>query len=189
MGVLYDAKSKVVSFVSDIRFYWLGFVLFGNTSYQVKGEDMREILNTIEPGDVLLRRYSHYLGSVLIKGYYSHAALYVGDNSIVHMLGHGIEKEDILTFMRCDGICVLRPTDPSLIEPAIAKANKYLEYEIQYDYSFDTNNAKRLYCTEFADNVYDYPVRTYLGEKRKVLPDNFLEVDFFQEVYRTKVKK
>lgn len=189
MGFFYEVKSKVVSFVADIRFYFLGFVLFGNSSYKVKGDQMRQILNNIERGDVLLRRYSNYLGSVVIPGYFSHAALYVGDNSVLHMLGNGIVKEDILTFMRCDDICILRPVDPNLVDTAVEKAYEFLEKGVQYDYNFDTNNPDRFYCTEFTDNVYNYPVKKILDRNKKILPDDFLNSFAFYEVYRTANKK
>ena len=104
----YAIKSKLLSFFSDIRIYPGGIVFAGDSSYKVKGPDMRQVLDRVLPGDILLRRYSHYLGSVLIKGHFSHAGIYVGNNKVVHMLGSGITEEDILTFLRCDDICIMR---------------------------------------------------------------------------------
>jgi hypothetical protein len=66
--MLYEVKSKVLKFLSDIRLYPLGIVLYGQTGYKVKGDHTRQILNTIEPGDVLLTRYDHYLG-YFVKGF------------------------------------------------------------------------------------------------------------------------
>jgi hypothetical protein len=182
MSFMYKAKSSVLSFFSDIRFYWLGFVLFGDSHYKVKGPDMRAVLNRLQAGDVLLRRYSHYLGSVLISGHFSHAAIYVGDNKVIHMLGDGVVEEDILTFMRCDDIAVLRCKYPNVIEYAINSARAYKKLGVEYDYDFDAS-PKRFYCTEFVDNCYDYPVKKETKGKI-ILPDDFLRCSFFRVVFK-----
>jgi len=175
MSLFYKIKSKVLSFLSDIRFYPGGFILFGSSSYGIKGSETREIINELLPGDILLRRYAHYLGSRLIPGYFSHAAVYVGHNNVIHMLGEGINKEDILTFLRCDDICILRPRDMFKAEQAIIKAENHLKMGIEYDYEFDHDSAKRFYCTEFVDNCYDYVVKKMV-KKDMIMPDDFLQL-------------
>lgn len=182
----YKIKSKLLSFFSDIRIYPGGIIIAGDSHYKLKGTDMREVLNVIEAGDVLLRRYSHYLGSVLIKGYYSHAAIYVGNDNVIHMLGEGINKEDILTFLRCDGLRILRSGSRLNKDVAINKAYKFLEEGIEYDYDFDTDSPKRFYCTEFVDNLFDYPVKKTLQKGEIVVPDDFIRANFFKTVWEKK---
>jgi len=138
--IFYKIKNTLIAWFSDIRVYAGGFVLFGNSSYSIKGPDTRYVLNVLEPGDVLLRRYDHYLGSILIPGYWSHAALYVGDGYVIHMLGQGINKEDILTFLRCDDICILRCPDNNKAVTAIKNAFNCLYKDIGYDYEFNFND-------------------------------------------------
>jgi hypothetical protein len=169
----------LVRFIGDIRVYWGGMVLWGGSSYKIKGPDMRSILDTLVPGDVLLRVYNHYIGSIFVPGYWSHAAIYVGDNSVIHMLGHGICKEDILTFMRCDGIAILRCTKPELIGPAIAKAEEYLSKGTDYDYGFirgDTN----LYCSELIYQIFNQPEEVKFD--KYILPDD-LACQLFEVMY------
>jgi uncharacterized protein YycO len=184
MGLWYDIKSKLLSFFSDIRIYPGGFILFGSSSYHINGKNMRSILNVIKPGDVLLRRYSHYLGSVLIPGHFSHAAIYVGDDNVIHMLGEGINKEDLLTFLRCDDILILR-SDPDLAIQvdaiyAVARSNELFEKGISYDFNFD-NNPERLYCAEFINYVYG----NCIDNKKIINPDDFLDCDIFKTVWTT----
>ena len=176
-------KSKIISFFADIRIYPGGFILFGNSSYKIKGPQTREILNVLKEGDILLRRYSHYLGSLIIPGYFSHAAIYVGDNEIIHMLGAGITKEDILTFLRCDDIVVLRASE-GLAKEAFYQAKAYYIAGIEYDFNFN-DKPDRFYCTEFIDNLFGYPIKTQIGN-RIVMPDNFLNSNFFEVVWRNK---
>jgi len=183
MSLIYKAKAKTLSFFSDIRFYKGGIVLFGSSSYNVSGTDMRKVINNIQTGDVLLRRYSHYLGSVLIKGYFSHAAIYVGADNVIHMLGEGIDKEDILTFLRCDDICILRFKEREVIKDAVTNAYFYHQHGIDYDYDFNADCPERFYCTEFVDFCFDYPVKKN-SKNKFIVPDDFLESKKFELVWR-----
>lgn len=180
MGLFYNIKSAIISWFSDIRIYPGGFVLFGNSSYEIKGRHMRSILYALKPGDVLLRKYKYYIGSMMIPGYFSHAAIYVGDDSVIHMLGSGIVREDILTFMRCDDITILRADQVAAIYAKI-RAEELLDKGIPYDYDF-TNDDSKLYCTEFIDDIFDRPIG--IGKDGKVIiPDDFLSCNFFQVVW------
>lgn len=180
-NLFYRMKSKFMAWFSDIRLYPLGLVLYGKTSYQIKGTDIRFILNMIKPGDVLLRRYNHFIGSMLVPGHFSHVGLYVGDNSVYHMTFTGIVKEDILTFTRCDSMCLLRPYRGD-VNQAISIANEYLVKEIPYDFNFEST-LDRMYCTELIDKAYDSPVGRYnYGEV--IMPDEFMECGFFEVIWK-----
>lgn len=172
----------IVHLVADIRFYKGGIILFGDSSYQIKGPLMREILNVVQPGDVFLRRYNHFFGTYLIPGYWSHAAIYVGDNIMMQMLGQGINKEDILTFMRADEIKILRPKDETKIQSAIEKTYSYYQKGEQYDYGFMPGD-KELYCSELVYTVYGKPEQVKYGDY--ILPDD-LDCDFFEPIWTNK---
>jgi len=188
--LIYNIKSKIIAWVADIRIYgWPMFFIFaGESHYQIKGPDQRQILNLLQPGDVLLRRYDHYLGSLTIKGYWSHAALYVGDDHVIHMLGKGVTKEDILTFMRCDNIMILRLKDNYIVPGAIDKAYKFLNEGVNYDYNFDYTTAARLYCTEMVDNCIGYKVKQEYPDKKFILPDYFKDCTDVFDIIWTKKK-
>ena len=172
----------VLRVIADIRLYWGGLVLFGPSSYQIKGPHMREILNILKPGDVLLRRYSHYVGSRMVPGFWSHAAVYVGNNDVIHMLGKGAAKEDILTFMRCDGIKILRFKEKPIIEKAVEKANNFYEKNTDYDYGFIQGD-EQLYCSELIYVIFDKPED--VKYENYILPDNLI-CDCFEEIWEKK---
>jgi hypothetical protein len=186
MGLWYNAKSKFLSWASDIRVYPGGFILFGKSYYKIDGLDSRAILDALKPGDVMLRRYTHYLGSLMIPGHFSHAAIYVGDNKVIHMLGEGITEEDILTFLRCDDIAILR-TNLEVSNKAIDTAKDLLAKKIPYDYDFSTN-VDRLYCTELIDNIFDKPVSSKNNGKI-VMPDDFMKYGVFDIVWQKNLAK
>jgi len=184
MSWWYKFKKAFLTWVADIRIYPGGIILFGDSHYHLKGHHMRAILESLEPGDLLLRRYSHYLGSVTIPGYFSHAAVYTGNDHVVHMLGSGITREDILTFMHCDDLCVLRCKDKERSKVAVVRAMAQLRKGVQYDYDFDTENHEKFYCTEFVEYCFDYPTKERdLFEIKTILPDVFLASTVFDIVW------
>jgi len=134
MQVFSDFGAGLMHFLSDLKVYrWPMFVLYDPGSYLVKGEDARKAIDTVKPGDILLRRYQHYLNGYFIPGYFSHAGLYLGNvdpddikmvpsgsgqdhfragkQMVVHALGEGVLMEDLLSFCRCDQMAILRFPD------------------------------------------------------------------------------
>jgi hypothetical protein len=172
--MFYKIKSKAIGWFGNVQvFKYPFFMLFGHTAYKIKGTDQREILNVIKPGDVLLRRYDHYLSGLMIPGYFTHAAIYVGDNEVIHLLGSGICKEDILTFLRCDNIMLLRFKNEPVVNEAITAAYEQLDKGVEYDYDFDTDKPDKFYCTEFVDFCFGYPVKLTIDHDH-ILPDDFM---------------
>lgn len=128
-----------------VKLFWPSSFLVENPrGYRISGANMREILNLIEPGDILLRGYEGYVDGAFIRrssvssehgfqpGWFTHAALYVGalteadralltpafqhdasyfapgPQMVIHAMAKGVHAEDILTFLRCDYLAVLR---------------------------------------------------------------------------------
>jgi len=178
MQIFYAIKKFIINFFGSIVLYPRPmFVMFyGSVHYKFKGDNLREVLDMIEPGDILLRTYDNYLSSMVIPGYWSHAGLYVGDDKVIHVGGDGIIEEDILTFTRCDDIALLRIDDDERINSAIAKAYDFLAQGIKYDYDFSKNNGKKMYCTEFTDECYGGI--SYVSSKGIIDPDDLLKSEF-----------
>jgi len=183
MGIYYKAKGKILKFISDIRLYPLGIVLYGQTGYKIKGEETREILDMIQPGDVLLTRYDHYVTYIFnALGFYGHAGLYVGDNRVIHMMGSGIQNEDILTFCRKDHIMILRAKDQTRVKRAVDMALVMYADGVEYDYDFSEFN-KTLYCSEMIYEVFDKPKEMTKSLGKYVMPDDLI-CNFFDEILK-----
>jgi len=152
--------SILIKFISKLAVYPRpGFFLYNPPHYLINGEDMRKVLDIIEPGDIIARRYRFFLSSMMVPGYWSHVGIYIGDNKIVHAVGEGVIEEDILTFLRTDCIAVLRPKrlGEKRIKKAIDFAKEEAKKNTPYDYEFDFQN-KRKYefsCTELANKTFD----------------------------------
>jgi uncharacterized protein YycO len=173
--IWYLIKSKVLKFASDIRIYPLGVVLYGQTGYKVKGDNIRKLINVLRRGDVILTSYDHYLGYLFM--HWGHAGVYVGQDKrgrlqrVIHMMGSGIQNEDILTFSRKDHMMILRCPDLIRAEKAAEVALKLWDEKVDYDYDFKLGN-KTMYCSELVWHVYDEDPS--IEHKRWVTPENLI---------------
>lgn len=185
MSLYKDIKKALINFIGNIEYYKGGLVLFGTSGLKLKGKDWREILDVIQPGDIILNAHDNYVSSLFIKGDFGHAGLYVGDNQLIHVIGTGIEKIDVLTFLRADRAVVIRPTNQSIVDSIIQKAYEQLAKEVQYDYDFDYHNTTQFYCTEFTDFCTGYLLREGVSKGKKyIYPDDYLiPSDLFKIVW------
>lgn len=180
MGILTNLKKKIVDFFGNIRIYKGGIVLWGQSAYHINGTDQRRVLSILEPGDIVFRRYSHYLGSLVVPGYWSHCGIYIGENNIIHAAGGGVTLDDILTFMRADSIAVLRCTDVGLTLNAIDYSEEQYLNQVPYDYNFKAEN-DALYCSEMVWEAFDRPECPRIMEQF-ILPDDLLYVKEFETI-------
>ncbi len=71
---------KALTWFGDLKYFKAPFFLvYDPSSYRVKGEDTREVIDIIRPGDVILRGYDHYLDGLLIPGEFSHVGFFYGE--------------------------------------------------------------------------------------------------------------
>lgn len=186
--MFYEIKSRILKFLSDVRVYPLGIVLYGQTGYKVKGPHIEKIDALLKPGDVLLTRYDHYLGYLLGDligaGYYGHAGLYVGDNTdgpqrVLHMLGGGLKSESIYTFLRKDHVLILRARE-NMAFAAAKRAKQMYSDGVDYDFDFETDN-ETYYCFEFVWHCY---YRDPLIKYKKYILGKNLICPLLKEIYK-----
>ena len=133
------------------------FVIYNPKFHLLKGKEIRQIFNIMKPGDIFLRRHNGYVSGLAIPGYWTHAALFIGDNMVAHATAKGVISEDVLDFFRCDCTALVRvkKCTPQMISKAVSKARFMIKRNLPYDYEFSDENGK-IYCTELIDIVYDY---------------------------------
>ena len=143
--------------------------------HKVKGAEIRKLLNKLIPGDILLYKHNGYLSGYFTPGFWAHAALYIGDNTIIHAIGEGVVREDILDFCRVDNIACVRVIDASQekIQTAIDYALLNEAKHTKYDYNFISDNGK-VYCTELVHEAYGNLFKdefTTVLDHNSLLPD------------------
>ena len=185
----YAYKSKFLNVFSDIKVnkypLWLQYSPQG---YMVKGQQTLEIMKIIKPGDILGRNYVDYLDNKFIPGNYKHSGIYVGNNKVIHAIAEGVSEINLIDFLRCDGICVLRPKKGS--RNAIRRAKQWLGKP--FDFDFVSGNDK-FYCHELLGKAYEeFNIQKYYPElfgvkiifvQKKYQFDSFLTNENFEKIY------
>jgi len=140
------------------------FVVYDPGSYLIKGSDYYIVKDLIKPGDILLRGYDNYLDGYFIPGTYSHAAMCIDKEKIIHSMTPNVQYIDLCTFMRCDKIAIIRPLlDVYKRATAVKRAVKQLGSPYDYDFIFEEggNNKRYFSCSELIYHAY-YPYREEL---------------------------
>ena len=181
------------------------FVYVNHEPYLITARHIRICEKFIKPGDVILRRYNGSILGWFIPGRFSHSAIYVGDNLIIHALGDGVQKQDIIDFLRCDGYAVLRCNKPDaeeIAKKACEIANSYLgrSYDYDFDVCVDYNNrdevqkrTSSVYCHELTRSCFpelNIPLiepsiwcGAIRSKKKQFLAQSFLNSPDFTLVY------
>ena len=76
------------------------FMYYDTVDYKVKGDRILEIMEILKPGDIILRGYDSYLDGKFIDDplKYSHGAIYIGNNTIIHAVAEGVSEIDVIDF-------------------------------------------------------------------------------------------
>jgi hypothetical protein len=176
MKLLEKSYNGFIKFFGDIKvFKFPMFLIYDPGSYRVKGEDIREVINILQPGDILIRGYVNYLDGYFIPGFFSHAGLYIGkveagddqyvkpeakhlfktgEQMVIHSMAEGVFLEDVINFCRCDYMAILRrdpnkETEEGKKVPFSAVFKESLSYlGLNYDFKFDFSDFHNLSCTE-----------------------------------------
>ena len=106
-----------------------------------------QLLERLQPGDVMVTRKEHSLTNYFLPGYWPHAALYIGDGRVIEALADGVHERSIDSPFSVDAIATIRPQlDSDHIEQALQRARTHVGKP--YDFDFDFTRADRMVCTE-----------------------------------------
>lgn len=165
------------------------FIQYKPKFHKLKGNEMRMIMDDVKAGDILLRRYDGYLNVLLTPGFYSHSGICIKDNkTIMHMLGQGLVKEDILNFCKTDSICILRCNDSDLLKEALIEIERVQSLNLEYDFEFETTD-NQYYCTELIDLIYKGLFKNNYTQsygKKVLIPDSLLLNNKFNKITEIK---
>ncbi|MDD3263424.1 MAG: YiiX/YebB-like N1pC/P60 family cysteine hydrolase [Candidatus Nanoarchaeia archaeon] len=176
------------------------FIVYNPKGYRLNEQDELKILNTVQPGDVLIRGYVDFLDVYFIPGLFSHVGIYIGDGKVLHSMQDGVFEESIYRFLRCDMLVIARPNlNSEEISIVINNAKSFIG--IPYDFSMNFDCNKRMSCTEFVANSMitfhdklgiDYMEKKLFFSKKiyhYIIPDNFFEYKGFQIIFQDSFSK
>lgn len=96
---LYKIWSKFLTMFGNIKiFKWPLWIVYDPDDFGVTGQNVLDILNILKPGDIVIRGYNKYLDGKMIPNFknniigigFSHGAIYIGNNIIVHAMAEGV---------------------------------------------------------------------------------------------------
>lgn len=202
-GFFKNLKIGFLYVFGKIKVYkWPMFIVYDPQGYDVKASGIRKAMSFAKRGDVFVRRYRNYLDGYFIPGRFSHSGIYIGCGIIIHAMSGGVQKIDILDFLRCDGFAILRPVEKdgrdldALTEKASKIAHMYLGAQYDYDFKIEEGQKKGtepVYCHELVRKCYpdlDIPLETasiWNGmikiNSKKYLAQSFFDSEDFEVVY------
>ena len=168
------------------RPFW--FIFGGSTSYKIKGEEQRKIINNLKVGDLVFKQWDKYISGKFIPGFWPHVGVYIGRNKVIHAdVQRGVVSDDILTYLRCDSAAVLRCTKEFDKKEIVSRAKSLLGKE--YDYAFDFNDDIFQCCTELVNYTYGNVEGIHFERKKDgffskdtIPPDNVYENEAFEVI-------
>lgn len=146
----YYYKRKIIQFMFDIQLsQYPMFIQYKPADFLVKGKQTLEIMQLLKAGDIIGRNFKSYLSNKFIPGDYTFSGVYIGNNKVIHAIREGVSETNIVDYLRCDGVCILRP------KKGVTKALKRLESFVgrEYDYDFNEKNGK-FYSHELVHEAY-----------------------------------
>jgi cell wall-associated NlpC family hydrolase len=156
----YKIWSKFLTIVGDVRVSKFPiFMMYDPGMYfDVNGSDVLKIMSIIKPGDILIRGFgpasgSTWLDCVFIPDStgYSHGAIYVGKNKVIHAVAEGVSYINLIDFLDCDRIRIYHPKAGSTA--AIKRAKALVKAGTPYDFGFKLG-ASAIYCFELIPTCY-----------------------------------
>ena len=166
------------------------FIVYDPSDYTMDGKHIQAALRILQPGDVVLRGYDHYLDGMFIDDpyKYSHGGIYAGNGKIVHAIAKGVSEIDAVDFMMCDRVCILRAK--KYRGQAVAKARQFAKDNVPYDFAFE-RGVSELYCFELCAEVYpkldvkriEFKKMLGLLKKNAYLADSFRKNKNFKIVF------
>ena len=202
---LYRHNDRISSLAYNI-FPYAGNSLFGKVGNRITNRVKQrkyavQLLSVLQPYDILISKSPGHLTSVVIPGYFGHAAIWLGDRvpakrkkildvlikergaryklrekGMAEALRSGVQLSNLEEYADGEVFAVLRLTN--LTEEQRTKITEITISQLhkKYDFNFDIESPDMINCTELVYLAYDFidwKVRYYLG-RYTLFPDDLL---------------
>jgi uncharacterized protein YycO len=133
---------------------WFGDLYFATKPPLCSAKQIEEMLEVIQPADVICRGYNYYLDGHFIPGDYSHSGIVVNKREMIHSIAEGVGSVHPIDFVKdVDRFIVLRAKySPDLL---LSRQMEIVDRAIwhadcnntEYDFMFSEDG--KYYCHEF----------------------------------------
>ena len=158
-------------------------------TFKIKGDQTRELINSCEAGDILLKGYRGYGDSLFRKGRYNHAGIYLDSEHISHVVNGGVDTIDVIDFCRCDRLLILRLDIDIMdreyfIDHCLRRCEQFIEVTTRYDCEFQ-GICHRLYSLDLIQMAYREFVFTRTNNKLTDI--DIIQQPRFETIYGSEV--
>lgn len=162
----------------------------------VKAIHIRDAEKIACAGSIICRKYGFYLDTLVIPGEFSHSGILESATTVIHAVGEGVERIDIIDFIKdCDGFIILHPKEefPYDFQKAVGFARAQIGKPYDFKMTVEGSDVKALFCHElsgrslWAGGIKIPPVIKSFGPvKHEVyLADMFVSDPRVRTLYRT----
>jgi hypothetical protein len=167
------------------------FIYYDYNTFTITGNNIDAIKELLQPGDLILRGFDDFIGSILI-GRYSHIGLVIDSDLIIHAIEPVVTYCHLYDFCKCDRIIILRPKLESNKHLTDILITAHSLIGTKYDFNFDFENSTSFSCTEFIAycfkdyiNIQKETIKILgLFKKEVIKPETFIKhTEYFEKVY------
>lgn len=163
---------------------------------KITESQVKSIVSLIKEGDIVLSFEYGRLTSILIKGFYNHAAIVTSKVTIMEAVGDqyingknigGVREIELEEWLyKKDYVAVIRPIYDTDIPNKIAAATSFYFKGKDYDYQFRIDNDS-VYCSELVYLCYSTADKDFLNHiNDEILPQKYY--DLCKDSLTTKMK-
>lgn len=178
-------KRRYYDLVSTLAFYIAkacGPVHAPWTKKRLDYSVVEEMLQVLQPGDILLTRTHGELTTIAIPGFYKHTAIYMGAGRIIEAISPKAKIGYLANLvLRTDNIAARRMNNITDEEVKLlsAKAKSYVDKETLYDYHMRFLDESSVSCSELGFNCINFARPNYLELWYRMGYPSFTPQDFY----------
>lgn len=151
------------------------------TKKKLTYETVAELEDLLEPGDVLLTRTNGELTTLIVPGFWKHAAVCIGKSKIIDATFAGVKERWLADLvMRTDYLAVMRVKEVTVHDQINITEFAQDQLGKVYDFEMQANDIDALFCSELVLNAVNYAKGdNYLELRERVGVDTFTPNDCY----------
>lgn len=136
------------------------FVIYKPPHFKLSGYSISELMESLQPGDIIFTRTDGFFSNFVINGFWTHAVYYIGNNEVVHATTKGVIRAHVLSVLTNDNVAVCRMNGITQLQnaEAICNAVNLATLGIKYDWNFGKDNGM-IYCSELIQVLFQSIVK------------------------------
>lgn len=144
-------------------------------------DNVEDILEIIQPGDIILTHTRGELTTATIPGFWKHCEMYIGDNFVVGAVAPQVRKTRLENIIhKTDYVAVARLIDVTPEERIIMVDEVKKFIGVYYDLGMDFNKPDKVCCSELMYNAVNKARTAFLNLRERLGFDTITPQDIYE---------